>query len=132
MERQHREWLAFVAQFDERIKELDGWLSERARLDERIHRLNSGFGCVPGLVLDVPPSSDASHHRGCTRSRALPGHADRDATGDRKLMRPWPHARRASTESTGTPATSTCRQRRDGTVTDTPRMRNARSAEVGL
>ena len=53
MDRQRREWLAFVAEFDERIKELDCWLSEQARLDERVLRLQThpGIGLLTSLAL---------------------------------------------------------------------------------
>jgi len=53
MARQRREWLAFVAQFDERIHELDGWLGEQAKLDERVLRLQThpGIGLLTSLAL---------------------------------------------------------------------------------
>ncbi|HEX8129555.1 MAG TPA: IS110 family transposase [Pyrinomonadaceae bacterium] len=53
MARQRREWLAFVTEFDERIKELDGWLTEQARLDERVLRLQThpGIGLLTSLAL---------------------------------------------------------------------------------
>jgi transposase len=51
--RQRSEWLAFVAQFDERIKELDDWLTEQARQDERVLRLQThpGIGLLTSLAL---------------------------------------------------------------------------------
>lgn len=51
--RQRSEWLAFVAEFDERIKELDGWLSEQAQQDERVVRLQThpGIGLLTSLAL---------------------------------------------------------------------------------
>jgi transposase len=53
MDRQRREWLTFVAQFDERIKELDCWLTEQARQDERVLRLQThpGIGLLTSLAL---------------------------------------------------------------------------------
>lgn len=53
MTRQRSEWLAFVAQFDERIHELDGWLSEQARRDEQVLRLQThpGIGLLTSLAL---------------------------------------------------------------------------------
>jgi transposase len=53
MDRQRREWLRFVAEFDERIKELDGWLTEQAELDERALRLQThqGIGLLTSLAL---------------------------------------------------------------------------------
>jgi transposase len=53
MDRQRREWLVFVAESDERIKELDCWLSEQAKLDERVLRLQThpGIGLLTSLAL---------------------------------------------------------------------------------
>lgn len=53
MDRQRREWLCFVAAFDERIKELDRWLAEQAVQDERVLRLQThpGVGLLTSLAL---------------------------------------------------------------------------------
>jgi len=53
MDRQRREWLCFVAEFDERIKELDSWLTEQAKQDERVLRLQThpGVGLLTSLAL---------------------------------------------------------------------------------
>lgn len=53
MTRPRSEWLAFVAQFDERIHELDSWLTEHARQDERVLRLQThpGIGLLTSLAL---------------------------------------------------------------------------------
>ncbi len=53
MDWQRREWLAFVAELDQRIKELDGWLSEQARQDERVLRLQThlGIGLLTSLAM---------------------------------------------------------------------------------
>lgn len=53
MDRQRREWLAFVAEFDERIKELDKWFTEQAKQDERVLRLQThpGIGLLTSLAL---------------------------------------------------------------------------------
>lgn len=50
---QRREWLAFVAEFDERIKELDCWLTEQAKQDARVLRLQThpGIGLLTSLAL---------------------------------------------------------------------------------
>jgi transposase len=53
MDRQRREWLTFVAEFDERINELDCWLTEQAKQDERVLRLQThpGIGLLTSLAL---------------------------------------------------------------------------------
>ncbi len=53
MDRQRREWLSFVAEFDERIKDLDRWLTEQAAQDERVLRLQThpGVGLLTSLAL---------------------------------------------------------------------------------
>jgi transposase len=55
MARQRREWLAFVTEFDERIKELDCWLTEQAQQDERVLRLQThpGIGLRIGLLTSL-------------------------------------------------------------------------------
>jgi transposase len=53
MDWQRREWLTFVAEFNERIKELDGWLTAQAKQDERVLRLQThpGIGLLTSLAL---------------------------------------------------------------------------------
>lgn len=53
MDRQRKQWLYFVAEFDERIKELDRWLTEQAEQDERVQRLQThpGVGLLTSLAL---------------------------------------------------------------------------------
>jgi transposase len=77
--RQRSEWLAFVAEFDERIKELDGWLTEQARQDERVLRLQTypGIGLLTSLALvhGLEPVSLCGRQEGCrlcrTRTRGI-------------------------------------------------------------
>ena len=53
MDRQRTEWLSFVAAFDDRIRELDRWLTEHAKQDERVLRLQThpGVGLLTSLAL---------------------------------------------------------------------------------
>ena len=53
MDRQRREWLSLVTEFDRRIKELDGWLAEQAKQDQRVLRLQThpGIGLLSSLAL---------------------------------------------------------------------------------